>query len=335
MLIALAISLLLFSDPTPAPPPRGPVAVVNSAPKDLGVVADAAPAFASFEIGNDGDQPLHLTLFARTRGIKGNPRESLDVPPKGRTTIQLEVDTRDVFGPAEVGVQYATNDPANPRVALKVKIVVKAFVLVRPGFARYDYVQEERPGLVGQTLWSADGQPFAVTGVDSPAAWLAVSFRPAREEEREKEIPGKQWRVEVTIMPNAPVGPISSTVTIHVNHPLQKEVRIPIGGFVRPVFAMTPPFADLGKVRIGQALKQNAIEIQNFATEKIDLTAVKVSVEGLKVAIENVEPGHRYRLRVSIAEHAPAGPFAGAIVVTTSSQKEQYIEIPIRGEFVE
>jgi HYDIN/CFA65/VesB family protein len=326
--------LLLPAVAVQAAQSNGPRVIFDDAVREAGIVGDGEYGAADFIISNAGRQNLHLKLISKSDGVKSVPPESLDIAPHKKRTIRVDVDTWRVSGDARVDIRYATNDPARPSITLALKINVKSFVSASPGFARYVFVQQERPGTIVQTLFPTDGAPFKVTAVRSPVSWLTVSFRRATDVERVSKLPDPQWRVEMTLLSNAPVGAIEEIVRIDVDHPRQKEVRVPVTGFVRPIFAVTPLAADLGRVKLGQPLAQSAIYIQNFATEGISLSQPTVDVPGLAVTIETVTAGHAYRARVSLTSDAKEGPFAGTITLRTSSTKEEYVEIPIRGEFI-
>lgn len=314
--------------------PAGPRLLIDATDRDAGTVGEGEPAGASFSIGNQGNRTLHLSLSSKSDGLRNDPPLSLDVPPRQKKTIRIDIDTWKVTGKTTLTVTYGTNDPAHSSVALAIGVVVKAFVVANPGFARYTYVQQEAPGSVIETIFAVDRTPISVTAIHSPVPWLTVSFRQATDDEGMAALPQPEWRASITIQPNAPVGPIAEVVRVDVDHPLQKEVRIPVSGFVRPIFAVTPVAADLGRVTIGRPLGQSGIYIQNFASERIDLTEPQVNVAGLAVTIETIDPGHQYRARVSLTDEAKEGPFAGTIVMRTSSAKEPYLTIPIRGEFI-
>lgn len=330
---AFFASLILACSSVGSTPPQ-PRMRVELLARDLGEIAEGAEAAAEFDVNNAGAGILELKLTRPPAGLRNATPATLTIQPGRSARLLLEPDTWAVFGPAEVKAVYATNDPLMPQVTFTAKFIIRSYVVANPGYARYNFVQGEGAGTITQTLWTIDGKDFAVTGVESPWPWLRVEFREAAAAER---LPreGSQWRVDTTITPSATVGPISGNVRVFLTHPEQKELHIAVGGFVRPIFAVTPPSADLGVVTIGQPLAKSLIDVQNFASETIDLLGASIDVPGLSVAIEPVTPGRRFRVRVRTEDGAARdGAFAGTIRVTTSSERQKVIEIPIRGSFV-
>lgn len=330
VLAALVLSQLTSCQST-VRPPHSSVSVTDPV-RDLGIIAVGSPAITRFPVANEGSEPLRLDLTSRHQDLR--VPQSVEVAARSRGEIRVELDTWTLYGPNDVKITYATNDPARPSVHLGIKVIVEPKVVAWPGRARYEFVQMEKAGTIAQTLWATDGGEFTVTSVESPFPWLTTSFREATETERIKDKPGAQWRVETTIQPDAAVGPVAALVKVKLGGSQQPELRLPVTGFVRPLFAATPASADLRVVRLGKPLERSSISIQNFGTEKIQLTRVTLDTEGLEPAIE-FDDGHMYRVRLKVTDEAKEGPFTGTIRVFTSSEKQPVIEIPLRGTFVE
>ena len=198
-----------------------------------------------------------------------------------------------------------------------------------PGYARYITVQGGRPGTVSQLLLADDGVRFAVTGVESPLPHLAVAWREARPEERIPEAAGSQWVVETALAPDAPVGPLGAVVAVLLDHPSQRTLLIPVTGFVRPRFAVTPPEAALGAVSPGSGPFR--FFVRNFMEEASELGAATCDVAGVTAVVEPAEPGHGWWVVVKIGAALPAGPFTGTLRVPTTSAGQPLLEVPVTG----
>jgi hypothetical protein len=198
---------------------------------------------------------------------------------------------------------------------------------------RYVVVQDfEADSTVKQMIRAIDGSPMRITKVESPYDFVETSFREARPEELPVEAAGKQqWLVETRISPKAPVGPLKSFLTIHVDHPKQKIVKLPINGFVRPMLAVTPPAADWGEIKLGEEGAKASLVVKSYATEKVVVTGAESSVEGISTAIEEVEAGRSYLVRLTYAPDMAKGKFAGVLRIKTESPKQPVIEVPLRG----
>lgn len=296
---------------------------------DLGIVAVGDEPRFEFRLVNDRDVPLTLRPTAVPPGLAITAIDTT-LAPGARGRIELALDGFAVAGPTSLETTLATDDPARPEVRLTVLVDVRPFVVADPGSARYLFVRGAKEGTIGQTLWARDGAGFHVTHVASPSPSLRVRARAARASERVPDVPGPQWRVEATIASLAPVGPLTGSIELTLDHSRQHRLRIPVSGFVRPMFAVTPPAGDLGTVAAGATVRGRFL-VKNFADEAVTIEYVRADVPGFVAAITTVDPGHVFTIGLTVTDDAPAGAFDGRLHVRTSSPKERDLEIPISG----
>jgi hypothetical protein len=282
-----------------------------------------------FVVRNDGNATLKLTTVKAPQGISIEGAGS-DVAPGKEKKIRALIDTSIVVGKATVPVTIGTNDPERPELPLEVRVNIRAYLVARPGFARYIYVQKAREGTIAQTIGAVDGAPFQVLGVESPYPYLRVTSREATPEERRPEWPGSQWRVETTLLQDAPVGAVSGNVVVRTDHPKQKAVWVPVSGFVRPIIAVTPPQAKLSVVN-PVSTPEVRLHLKNFADETIELTGASTTVKGILAAVKPLEAGRVYEVVLSFAPDMPDGPFQGTVQIRTASPKIPLVEVPLDG----
>lgn len=307
-----------------------PKAVAVEPIKDVGTVAKSEKVVHDFLIKNEGDAVLEITQVRPSCGCTVAEFDKTIAP--GQTgKVHIVLDTSTFSGPIAKGVEVLTNDPATPRIELTVRVKVEPYVSVKPGYARYIMVQgEETQGAIAQTLWVPDGTDMEIVKVDSPFPQLKTSFREAKTEERVADAKGKQWRVEMQLTKDAPVGAIAEYVTVHTTHPKQKLVQIPVSGFVRPVVAVTPSVADVGTVEVKQPLKR-VINVRNFATEPIKVTSAQGNVQGVDVKLEPLQDGREYQVVLMLQPGIAKGPLNGKLQLRTDSPKAPLIEVDIKG----
>lgn len=334
--LCAAIAGMLIASPQgraqDAAKPAGPKAVVAEPMKDAGTVPTGEKITHDFTIKNEGVAPLTITSVRPACGCTVAEFDKTVAP--GKTgSVHTVLDTSTFVGPISKAVTVYTNDPANPEIQLTIKAKVEPFIIAKPGYARFSVVQAEpRQGQIAQTLWANDGAPFAILKVESPMPGLSVTFREAAEAERRPEgkDKGKQWRVEMKLANDAPVGPLANYVSIHTNHPRQKVVEIPVTGFVRPVLAATPPVADFGKVEVKESLTK-ALNLRNFATEPINVTGIEDDMPSVDAKLEPVEAGREYLVRLTLKPEMGKGPFAGKLIVRTDSPKVPMLLVDVKG----
>ena len=324
--VLLVATTLLAQAGTPKAVPVEPI-------KDVGIVPKGDKVVHDFLIRNDGDAPLQITDVKAACGCTVVDYDKTIAP--GQTgKVHAEVDTATFNGAISKGVTVFTNDPDHAQLDLTIRAKVEPFIQTKPGYARYITVQgEEKTGTITRTLWAPDGTAFDVVEVKSPYPFLTTSFREAKPEERVADIQGKQWRVDMTLSNDAPVGALADHVQIVTTHPKQKLVPIPVSGFVRPVIHVTPTEADLGSVKLEEA-RRVTFNVRNFSTQPIKVTGAEGSLPGIKTEIESVEEGKEYQVRVILPQDMAKGPFNGKVTLRTDSPKKPVIEVSMHGTVI-
>lgn len=309
----------------------GPSAKITEPVIDVGEVPVGETIEAVFEIVNEGDQPLEITDVRPACGCTVAEFDKV-IQPGATGKVRATVDTTNIVGPNAKAVTVFTNDAENPRLRLTVKSEVKPFLALSPGYARFTtFVHDDRDQTSPQLLAAPDFQDLEIESVDSPQPWIEVSYREARETEREQEVTGKQWRIDVTLSKDAPVGPLADHVVVHTNHPKQKVIDIPVSGFVRPMVAVTPPRVNFGKVNPAEAQKWGIL-VRNFGSTPLEIQDVKSTVTGLEVEVEPIEAGQQYKLVFTPTEKMSKGPFRGSVELHTNLPQFPSVKVDLSGE---
>ena len=309
-----------------------PKAVVPELIKDVGFVAKGDLVTHEFVIRNDGNAPLELREVRAACGCTVVDFDKVIAPGKAGK-VRVTVDTGSFNGPVAKGVTVYTNDPETPTLELTVRTDVGQFIKIKPGYARFITVQGEAEGKIVQTLWTPDNTPLEIVKVESPYPFMNVRFWEAKPEERLKEnADQQQWKVELHLTDEAPVGALTEPIKIHINHPKQKLLQLPVSGFVRPVMAVTPPVIDIGQVN-GNAPVRFSVNVRNFATEPIKLTSVAGDIQGITAKIEPLQDGREYQVQITF-EPGTKGPINGKLTLTTDSQKVPRIEVQMKGSVI-
>ncbi|HKI85616.1 MAG TPA: DUF1573 domain-containing protein, partial [Thermoanaerobaculia bacterium] len=313
------------SSSAPAASAHQPKIVAPEPVKDVGQVTKGSKVSHDFVLENKGDAPL---VISEVRPGCGCTVVSFDktIAPGASGKVHAVVDTTDFSGPIAKDVTVLSNDPKTPRLQLVIKADVRPYLFADPGYARYIYVQDEKPGTIVQTIYSSDFPDLKVLSVKSPYPFIKVAFHEATKEERKPDIKGNQWRILTTIEPNAPVGALADFLVIKTNHPKQPVMKIPISGFVRPVMAATPNRIALGPRKLDKPHRMSIV-VTNFATDPMELTGVDVTVPGVGAEIKPVTKGRRWEVILTFSMQMKKGPFSGTVKIKTSSFKKPELDV--------
>lgn len=332
--LALCCALLAAATLLAQGAATAPKAVAVEMIKDLGTVPKGEMAAHEFQIRNEGNAPLELREVMSSCGCTVAHFDTL-IQPGQTGKVNVTVDTTTFNGPIAKGVTVHMNDPATPTMELTIRAKVEPFIKIKPGYARYITVQgEEKEGKIVQTLWTPDKSPMKVVKVESPYPFLQVRFWEAKPEERLKEIADQQqWKIEMHLSNDAPVGALTEALKVYTDHPKQKLVQIPVSGFVRPVVAVTPPVVDMGQVS-SKAPVRFSLNVRSFSTEPIKVTGVAGDLRGLEAKIEPVQEGREYQVQITFTPEARQGLLNGKLTLTTDSVKMPRIEVQLKGNVI-
>jgi hypothetical protein len=337
VILAVAIALLAVSVqavPTTAAAPKSavgaPKAVAVEPIFDAGEIAKGEKLTHDFVLRNDGTTTLEVTDVRPSCGCTVASYDK-QIAPGASGKIHTVLDTVQLTGPSSKGLSVFTNDPAAPEIQLTIHLKVVPYIDVKPGYARFNVVRGmSETAKIVETLYGLDNQMTAITGVDSPYPFLSATYREAQEGERLPEIKAKQWRLEVVMSADAPVGPIAGNMVVHTNHPKQPMVIIPITGFVRPTLAVTPPIGDFGTVKVEGPVTHN-LHVKVFATEPIHVIGVDTSSKSIQASIRPLQDGREYEIDVTLASTIEKGPLHGKLTIHTDSPKSPLVEVEIKG----
>ncbi len=310
-----------------------PRAVVDEPIFDAGKVEKGGEINHDFVIRNTGDAPLRIEEVRPACGCTVADYDET-IAPGASGKVHAVLDTTDQDGGISKGLTVITNDPENPRLILTIKAVVAPVIYMRPGFARFVQSQGSGVGQVDQIIFADEFEGLEVVDIESPYPFLTAEAREATEEERIEEASGKQWVVSVKLdYDQAPVGSLADYLRVHTNHPKQEVVSVPVSGFVRPMYVLTPSEADFGEIEVEEDGTWAAMILKNFAAEDMSPTLDDASSlpEGVDVKLSPVEEGREYRLEITLGEDLPKGAFNDVIRLHTGLEKKPTIEIPLTG----
>jgi hypothetical protein len=328
-LLIVAAIVVAAAGRLPAQQPPPPRAVVGQPAKDLGIVALGTDPEAAFTIENRGAAPLEISVAPVATGLRVVHADRT-IAPAASGTVRVAVDTFRAGMTTEWKVPVTTNDPAAPTLELIVKADVRAFLTVEPATARFNFVQYGREGGTTHILSAQDEAPIEVLGVESPAEFITASWRELKTPaERVADLPGRQWRIDLTIKGEAAVGPIAGYAIVRTTHPRQPRAFLPVTGFVRPLFAITPPSITLTGQPAASEQPFRTLLIKNFGEPALDITKASSDIAGLRATIIPVEAGHSWRVELRRDPAAPGDWTGGTLRLTTTHPRVRELTVPV------
>jgi hypothetical protein len=308
---------------------RAGAVIVNEPVKDLGIVGLGTDPEATFTIENRGGSALEVSVAPVATGLRVVHADGT-IAAAASGTVRVAVDTFRAATTTEWTVSVRTSDPATPALELTVKADVRNFLTMEPATARFNFVQHGPEGGTTHILSAQDDAPLEVLGVDAPADFIAVAWRELKTPaERIADLPGRQWRIDLTIKGDATVGPIAGYAIVRTNHPRQPRAFVPVTGFVRPLFAVTPATIAISVPPEPGDLPFRTLLVKNFGEPALELTKASSDIAGLRATIIPVEAGHTWRVELRRDRAASGAWTSGTLRLSTTHPRVSELTVPV------
>lgn len=331
MMAALAVMLIVSFGAQPAAAENGPKLVVAEKLKNMGTVAQGEVIEVDFELVNEGDETLQVKAVRPTCGctVADFDRE---IAPGATGLIKAKLDTADFSGPISKSILVMTNDPQDPTLTLVIKTDVHPLVEVLPrALVRFNAVQHEP---MNQTLTVVPGDVmdgFKVTNVTSSVDYLKASVRALSKDELVAGKPDTQYRIELSMTDDAPVGPVNAMLQVHTNHPQAKKVPVKVFGVVRALLHVTPSQVQFGSVSAKKQPGRNLILVNNRSGGvPVRVTGAAVSDGAFDANVITIEEGRRYQVTITVKSDASPGARDAVLTLKTSDKQFPELQVPVK-----
>jgi hypothetical protein len=299
--------------------------------KDAGIVAKGQVIETTFVVKNNGGSDL---IISDARPGCGCTVASFDkvIKPGAEGKVVTSVDTKSFSGPISKSVLLVSNDPERGQINLFVKATVKPFVDILPQpYVRVAVVKGDSD--TRDVILLSEEKTFKPTVAESSQPYVKAEIAPASEKDKVPGHPGEQYRVRITVTPDAPEGLLNAPVRIATGVPQQPTIEIPISGVVRARVSVTPVMVNFGNFQAGkEPITRNIIVTNNKPGTPVKVTRAEVSIAGFVTDVVPTQEGVSYTVVVKASDKVKKGALDGTVKVFTTDKEKPMIELPLRGE---
>jgi hypothetical protein len=312
-------------------PVEGPQIEVVPETKDAGTVAKGTQIEATFVVKNTGKADL---VISDARPSCGCTVASYDkvIKPGAQGKVVSAVDTKNFSGPIAKSILLVTNDPNRPQMNLFVKAIVKPFVDVLPQpFVRFSVVKGD--SAAQDTIVLSEETTFKPSIAETSQPYVKAELAPAGDKDKIPGRPGEQYRLHITVTPDAPEGLLNAPIRISTGVAQQPTLEVPVSGIIRPRVSVTPIAVNFGNFTAGKdPITRNIVVTNNKPAVPVKVTKAEVSVPGFVTDVVPTQEGISYTVVVKASEKVKKGTLEGTVKLFTSDKEKSIIEIPLRGE---
>jgi len=293
---ALVLAGVTASCGAPTESPKAPPRVVfDSTSNDFGPVEQGRTLSHRFTLRNAGGSAL------RVDGVKSACDCRAEVNPTGLIapgqigSVLASCDTARMFGTGGRSVTVYTNDPVQPTTELSLSANVTADVAADPPEVYVGHAQR------GQQL---DVPLRIVTARESTSVGLRLAKPDGAVLHVSMPGPADQSGrpVRLAIRPNAPLGRFTETVTLDTSSARQPTVSVTVIGFVI---------------------------VRNHGDVPARIVGASLRPEVARAAIETVEDGREYRVRLNLSDSLAPGRVNAQLTIQTNRPDQAEIVLPV------
>ncbi len=310
--------------PAPATEPQAPRIVFQELLYDFGTVEQGDQVNHLFKFTNQGSQDLRIESVKTACGCTAAVISSEVIAPGQEGTISATFDTSKFFGERVKTVSVHSNDPLQPVATLTLQGVIAVEVSIEPAQLYLGRVRRGADTTHTIELLHDANKPIAITN-----ATVASPLVSLRSEDLEKN--GKKGKkLFVTLRKNAPLGRVSTDITVTTSSQKHPTLAIPVFGHIEGDLLVQPPQVSFGVVRKGDT-KQQDIRIKSRATKPIHIVRTQSSTPLIIAEVATVKDGEEYTVALKVNPEGTPGQIRGEVQVFTDHPAEKVLSIPVYG----
>ena len=299
--------------------------------RDAGTVPKGQVIETTFVVKNAGGADL---VISDARPGCGCTVASFDkvIKPGAEGKVQTSVDTKSFSGPISKSVLLVSNDPERGQINLFIKATVKPFVDVLPQpYVRMSVVKGDSDAR--DVIIVSEEKGFKPTISESAQPYVKADITPAGDKDKIPGRPGEQYKLHITVTPEAPEGLLNAPVRVATGVSQQPNVEIPVSGIVRARVSVTPVMVNFGNFTAGKdPITRNIVVTNNKPASPMKVTKAEVSLPGFVTDVVATQEGISYTVVVKASDKVKKGALEGTVKLYTTDKEKSVIELPLRGE---
>ena len=317
-----------LSSPTNPTATSDPRIVFKELLYDFGKVEQGDQVNRLFHFTNQGNRDLRIESVKTSCGCTAAVLSSGVIPPGQEGTISATFDTSKFFGEKVKTISVHSNDPLQPVTTLTLQGEIAVEVEVEPAQLYLGRVRREAGAThTIELLYDANKQ-IAITNITAESPLINV-----RSEDIEKN-QKKGKKLFVTLRQDAPLGRVSTEITVTTTSQKRPTLSIPVFGHIEGDLLVQPPQVSFGVVRKGDT-KEYDISIKSRAPNPVRMVRTQSSTPAVIAEMDTAKDGEEYHLTLKVNPDGEAGQIRGEVQVFTDHPVEKVLTIPVYGMLVD
>jgi hypothetical protein len=277
-----------------------PKVVLQETKHDFGVLDPREPCRHLFILRNEGTAPLKIAKAGTSCKCTVSVLPKGEIPPGKGGPIEIESKTEGISGKFRHTADFATNDPAMPRIQLAIEGDIRSYLSASDPALRLPDLERGRPVQASTVIFSQVWDTFSLREVKSSIEGLTWDFQPAPPE-RLKDLDARSGYVATFRLPGSAISKSFhgwvEAVAEGADQPQNtKTVQVAIAGEVPGLRAVYGPLIDdEGVVTIG-AMKPGEGSVARLV--------LRVRGDHREIQVQKIEKSPSF-LNVSVSPQTP------------------------------
>jgi hypothetical protein len=282
---------------------------------------------AFFDLENQGDADLEIGEINLSCGCTKAEVALRTLPPGQKTRLTAKLDTsKKGHGEHRFSIRVHSNDPERPIYTLTLSGSIAHAFQVPSDLALGEIrVGEGKTATLRiQRLKDSNAEVRSVVA-SVPFITAAIARGPGADD--------GVYEIEVRVSGDAPIGLIDEVVSLRTSDPNQQQFNVRLSGKVLAEVETSISRIFFGSVSAKDQPSRDILVTQSFSQDGQDLKVLEATAGGkhLLVAVETVQEGRQYRVRVKVKPDTPPGTLIDRITITTNKVHDKTVEIPVYG----
>lgn len=276
-----------------------------------------------FKFFNKGSQVLTISEVRPGCGCTTAGEWTKTVKPGESGTIPIKLNTDRFKGPISKSVTVTSNDPKRPNSFLQIKgqvwtpVTINPVVAAFPALKKLDEVKSVTVKIESHVETPLEIKNLRVEGGDR----FKVALKPIKK--------GKSYEIQVTTVPPLVYGSNRSTVRFETNIPEAKSHYFAASAYVMAPVQVVPNRIMMPNGVLAKEMKKY-VTVLTYEDKPLEVSDVKVSIEGVKVESSKLNKGKHHRLTLTFPEGLNVDALEDAkLKLKTNNEQFKDFEVPI------
>ena len=264
------------------------------------------------------------------------------IPPGGQGQVTASIDSTRFKNKVSKTVTLTSNDPDNPRLALRLSAEILVAVDVQPNDRVF--VRGKLGEIAPQALSivSNTGQVFDITEVQKRSDEIKVSFVPAPELAKEPTGQPKPklnkaavasgasaYRMTIEFGDGLRPGRLSDRLRLVTTHEEMSNIDITVSGQVQGNVVVQPERLFFFNNRNGTNETRKEVTISKRPTGGLEIKRITSTDATFQTQVIPVSPGLEYKIEVTRSPGSEGSQASGRLVIETNDPQQPRLEVTV------